>query len=70
MKAKKQGKKFKWFFKEKKHKEDLTKMSQKEKKHFLSMDLIERMIRVEQRVGATFNKEIPYKSSNCFTRSF
>jgi len=41
----------------------LTKMSKEEKKIFLSMDLIERLIRLEQRVSASFGKFIPdYKT--------
>jgi len=38
----------------------LTEMSDKEKKNFFSMDLAERMIRVEQNVSASFNRYVPY----------
>jgi len=39
---------------------ELQDMSKKEKKRFLSMDLAERMMRIEQSVGASFNKYVPY----------
>ncbi len=41
-------------------------MSKKEKKNFLSMDLIERMIRVEQKISATFNKPVYYKDTEYY----
>lgn len=44
----------------------LAEMSRKEKKHFLSMDLVERMIRIEQRVSASFNKKIPYRKTQYY----
>jgi len=43
--------------------EDMTK---KEKEEFLSMDLIERMIRLEQRVSASFGEFIPYPKTHYF----
>jgi len=46
--------------------QDLTKMSPTEKKQFLSMDLVERMIRVEQQVAATFNRPIHYSKTQYF----
>ena len=39
---------------------ELQEMSDTEKKKFFSMDLAERMIRVEQKVSASFNKYVPY----------
>ncbi len=44
----------------------LEKMSRSEKRDFLSLDLIERMIRIEQRVAASFNKEIPYNKTEYY----
>jgi len=41
-------------------------MSQKEKKEFLSMDLIERLIRIEQRVSAKFNKFVRYNETEYY----
>jgi len=50
---------FKKLFKKRKSKnKPLNLDSKKEKKLFLSMDLIERMIRVEQRVSASFGEHI------------
>jgi hypothetical protein len=45
---------------------NLQLMSKPEKKKFLSMDLAERMIRVEQKVSAAFNKTVPYKQTEYF----
>lgn len=45
---------------------DIRDMSKQEKKRFLSMDLIERMIRVEQRVAASFNKELAYNQTDYY----
>ncbi len=42
---------------------ELYEMSEKDKKDFLSNDLIERMIRVEQRVSAKFNRLIKYNET-------
>lgn len=39
---------------------ELTQMNEKEKKKFFSLDLAERMIRVEQNVSASFNRYVPY----------
>lgn len=39
---------------------DLQTMPKNEKKKFLSMDLAERMMRVEQTVSASFRKYVPY----------
>jgi hypothetical protein len=47
-------------------KTDLKKMQKPEKKKFLSMDLAERMIRVEQKVSATFNKHLPYNQTEYY----
>ena len=52
--------------KSKKTEKALQDMTKKEKKDFLSMDLIERMIRVEQRVSSSFNKDIPYNGTEYF----
>lgn len=41
-------------------------MSQKEKKEFLSMDLIERLIRIEQRVSAKFHKFVRYNETEYY----
>jgi hypothetical protein len=41
-------------------------VSEKEIKEFLSNDLIERLIRVEQRVGASFNQYIPYNKTKYY----
>lgn len=45
---------------------NLAEMSRKEKKIFLSMDLIERMVRIEQRVSASFNKKVSYKRTEYY----
>ena len=42
-------------------------MPKHEKAHFLSMDLIERMIRVEQRVSASFNCPVMIKETRYYT---
>ena|SRR3989338_7361305 len=47
-------------------KKEFNEITQKEKKMFLSMDLIERMIRVEQRVSAHFHKLIPYNKTEYY----
>ena len=47
-------------------KDELVNMSKSEKKNFLSMDLAERMIRVEQTVSASFGKYIPYKETEYY----
>ncbi len=44
----------------------LNEMTKKEKKEFLSMDLIERLIRLEQRVSASFGQFIPYSQTEYF----
>jgi len=44
----------------------LDEMNKKEKKEFLSMDLVERLIRLEQRVSASFGKFIPYSETEYF----
>jgi hypothetical protein len=41
-------------------------MSSDEKKSFLLMDLIERMIRVEQRVALSFGKEVRYNDTDYY----
>ena len=46
--------------------DSLKTISKTEKAHFLSMDLIERMIRVEQSVSASFNKIISYKETGYY----
>ncbi len=52
--------------KNKKEKKELSDMSKKEKKEFLSMDLIERLIRVEQRVASSFNEHVPYNKTEYY----
>ncbi|MBI2629807.1 hypothetical protein HYW76_01775 [Candidatus Pacearchaeota archaeon] len=49
-----------------KKKEKYAKMSKKEKKNFLSMDMIERIIRVEQKVSSKFNKCVPYNETEYY----
>ncbi len=51
-----------------KHKssKDFKTMSKNEKKHFLSMDLIERMIRIEQRVSSSFRKDVDYDKTEYY----
>lgn len=46
---------------------ELKEMNKKEKKEFLSMDLIERLIRLEQRVSASFGEFVPYSETKYFT---
>jgi uncharacterized membrane protein len=46
--------------------QNLQLMSRPERKKFLSMDLAERMIRVEQKVSAAFNKTVPYRQTEYF----
>jgi hypothetical protein len=49
------------------HKEDeLQIMSKPEKKEFLSNDFIARMIRLEQRVSASFGEVIPYNKTKYY----
>jgi len=38
----------------------------KEKREFLRMDWVERMIRVEQSVNASFNKKVPYNKTRYY----
>ncbi len=57
---------FKKLLRTKKSKKDLNEMSKKEKKQFLSMDLVERMIRVEQRVAASFGEHIHYNKTEYY----
>ncbi len=45
---------------------EFSEMDKKEKQNFLSNDLIERLIRVEQRVGASFGKYVPYQKSDYY----
>lgn len=45
---------------------DLGEMSKKEKKEFLSMDLVDRMVRVEQRVASSFNEHIPHNKTEYY----
>lgn len=45
---------------------DISEMCAKERKEFLSNDLIERMIRVEQRVSASFREHIPYNKTSYY----
>ncbi len=47
-------------------KREFCDMSKVEKKKFLSMDLADRMIRIEQRVSAHFNKQIPYRDTEYY----
>lgn len=53
-------------FKKKKVKEDLKNMDKCEKKKFLSNDFIDRMIRVEQRVGSSLGDYVPYHKTNYY----
>ena len=46
--------------------QNLDAMSMTEKKDFLSMDIIERMIRVEQRVSAHFREFIKYNETEYY----
>lgn len=41
-------------------------MSKEEKDDFLSNDLIERMVRIEQRISAHFNKPIEYRDTEYY----
>lgn len=45
---------------------ELKQMDDKEKKEFLAMDLIERLIRLEQRVSASFGEFIPYPQTEYY----
>ena len=45
---------------------DLGALPKPEKRKFLSMDLIERMIRVEQKVASTFGEKIPSKKTQYY----
>lgn len=45
---------------------ELCDMSREEKKKFLTMDLAERMIRVEQNISTSFGKNIPYNKTNFY----
>lgn len=49
-----------------KSKEEFEGMTKKEKKDFLSNDLIERMIRVEQRVSAHFGRPVLYNQTEYY----
>lgn len=49
-----------------KSKEEFENMTKKEKKDFLSNDLIERMIRVEQRVSAHFRRPVLYNQTEYY----
>jgi hypothetical protein len=49
-----------------KKEKDLKDMTPSEKKQFLSEDLIERMIRVEQKVSSQFNKELAYNETEYY----
>jgi hypothetical protein len=51
---------------QKEHTKEFCEMSKPEKKRFLSMDLAERMMRVEQSVSASFNKYIPYTQTEYY----
>jgi len=46
--------------------EKFSKLSKKDKKTFLAMDMIERLIRVEQTVSNHFNKQLCYKDTLYF----
>lgn len=49
-----------------KEKKEFSDMSKSEKKEFLSNDLIERLIRVEQTVSASFNEDVPYNKTKYY----
>jgi len=46
--------------------QSLKTMPKSEKAKFLSMDLIERMIRVEQNISASFNKYVPFNQTEYY----
>jgi uncharacterized membrane protein (DUF485 family) len=46
--------------------QDLKQMPPEQKKQFFSMDLAERMIRVEQHISSTFNKPVTYEQTEYF----
>jgi len=54
------------FKKEKDEYDELVNMSKQERKNFLSNDLIERMIRVEQRVFLSFGENLPYNKTKYY----
>jgi hypothetical protein len=43
-----------------------AKMTKKQKKEYLSNDLVERLIRIEQRVSAKFGRLVPYNNTECY----
>jgi cation transport ATPase len=43
-----------------------AKMTKRERKEFLSNDLVERLIRIEQRVSAKFGRLVPYNNTECY----
>lgn len=45
---------------------EFSEMTKKEKKDFLSNDLVERLIRLEQRVSASFGQFVPYPETEYF----
>lgn len=49
-----------------KRKDGFSTMTKPQKKEYLSMDLIDRMIRVEQRVSASFGEYIPYTKTKYY----
>jgi hypothetical protein len=44
----------------------LQSMNKSEKKDFLSMDLVDRMIRVEQNISSSFNGFVPYNKTDYY----
>jgi len=51
-----------------KKKTKLTDLSGSERKQYLEMDMVERMIRAEQAVSASFKKPITYNQTDCYKR--
>lgn len=49
-----------------KRKKEFNEMTRAERKKFLSMDMAERMIRVEQKISSHFNKNIPCKETEYY----
>lgn len=52
--------------KRRKKDKEFGEMSKRERKEFLSNDVIERMIRVEQRVSASFGEPVPYNETHYY----
>lgn len=57
---------FEWLKNIFKKEDGFSTMSKPQKREYLSMDLIDRMIRVEQRVSASFGEYIPYTKTKYY----